>query len=153
MKKRPDPTSLIKKVNQRLNRKLPQYPAFKVGDTVRVFVKVKEGEKTRVQPYEGVVIKKKGGGASASFVVRKISGGVGVERVFPLYSPVVDRIMLVSQGQVRRAKLYYLRELQGRKGKIRSEYVYQDTIAETEPKPEDKDADVEEGDVSAAAGA
>lgn len=141
MKKRPNPTELINKVSSKLGRALPQYPDFKAGDTIRVYVKVIEGEKTRIQPFEGVVIKKTKGGVRASFIVRKISNGVGVERIFPLHSPVIDRIMLVSQGEVRRAKLYYLRALRGRKGRIKSEYVYQDTVVDTpeETTPSDTD--------------
>lgn len=132
MKKRSDPTKLLQKVNSKLVKNPPQYPDFKSGDTIRVYVKVKEGEKTRVQPFEGVVIRKRRAGTKSTFTVRKISSGVGVERVFPFFSPVIDRILLVSQGKVRRAKLYYLRGLRGRAGRIKSEYVYQDTVANTE---------------------
>jgi large subunit ribosomal protein L19 len=129
MKKRLDPRATIQKVVNKLIKKTPQYPTFKVGDTVRVYVKVKEGDKTRSQPFEGVVIARKNNQERSSFTVRKISSGVGVERIFPYHSPVIDRIMLVSKGEVRRSKLYYLRELTGRKGRIRSEYVYEDTVA------------------------
>lgn len=90
-------------------------PSFEIGDTVRVHVKVVEGEKERIQIFEGVVISRKGGRNSETFAVRKVSYGVGVERIFPLHSPVVTRIDVVRQGKVRRAKLYYLR---GRKGKM-----------------------------------
>ena len=94
-------------------------PDFKAGDTVRVGFKVTEGSRTRVQNYEGVVIGRKGGATiSASFTVRKISFGEGVERVFPLYAPTVDRIELVRRGKVRRAKLYYLRDRRGRSARI-----------------------------------
>ncbi len=89
-------------------------PAFSPGDSVRVHVKVREGEKERIQMFAGVVIARRGGGARETFTVRKISGGIGVERVFPLHSPIIDRIELERKGAVRRAKLYYLR---GRKGK------------------------------------
>ncbi len=130
MKKRPDPSKLLKKVAERVTKKAKQFPDFSPGDTIRVFVKVKEGEKTRVQPYEGVVIKMRAGGERSSFTVRKISSGIGVERVFPFHSPVIDRIMLVSKGEVRRAKLFYLRGLRGRKGRIKGEYVYEDTVSQ-----------------------
>jgi len=96
-------------------------PDFKVGDTVRVHVKIVEGEKERIQPFEGVVIRKKKGGIRASFTVRKISYGIGVERVFPTHSPRVDRIDVISRGKVRRAKLFYLRGLKGKAARIRSE--------------------------------
>ena len=93
-------------------------PEFSPGDTVRVNVKIKEGERERVQAYEGVVIARSGGGLSANFTVRKISFGEGVERVFPLYSPNLDSIQLVRKGKVRRAKLYYLRERRGKSARI-----------------------------------
>jgi large subunit ribosomal protein L19 len=89
-------------------------PAFAPGDAVRVHVKVREGEKERIQIFAGVVIARRGGGSRETFTVRKVSSGIGVERVFPLHSPVVDRIEVERKGSVRRAKLYYLR---GRKGK------------------------------------
>ena len=90
-----------------------EIPDFKAGDTVRVGYKVTEGTRTRVQMYEGVVISRKGGGIGASFTVRKISFGEGVERVFPLYSTNIDSIAVVRRGRVRRAKLYYLRDRRG----------------------------------------
>ncbi len=93
-------------------------PAFGPGDTVIVNVKVKEGERTRVQAYEGVCIGRSGGGLNESFTVRKISYGEGVERVFPLYSPMIDSIKLVRKGKVRRAKLYYLRGRRGKSARI-----------------------------------
>ena len=93
-------------------------PDFAPGDTVQVNVKVREGERTRVQAYEGVVIAKSGGGVNENFTVRKISYGEGVERVFPLYSPVIDSVKVLRRGKVRRAKLYYLRELRGKKARI-----------------------------------
>ena len=96
-------------------------PDFRVGDTVRVHVKIVEGEKERIQPFEGVIIRKKGGGIRSSFTVRKISYGIGVERVFPTHSPRVDRIDVISRGKVRRAKLFYLRGLKGKAARIRSE--------------------------------
>jgi large subunit ribosomal protein L19 len=96
-------------------------PDFRVGDTIRVHVKIVEGEKERIQPFEGVVIRKKRGGIRSSFTVRKISYGIGVERVFPTHSPRVDRIDVISRGKVRRAKLFYLRGLKGKAARIRSE--------------------------------
>jgi large subunit ribosomal protein L19 len=89
-------------------------PEFSPGDAVRVHVKVREGEKERIQVFAGVVIARRGGGSRETFAVRKVSSGIGVERVFPLHSPVIDRIEVEKKGSVRRAKLYYLR---GRKGK------------------------------------
>ena len=94
-------------------------PDFEPGDTVLVNVKVTEGDRTRVQAYEGVCIARSGGGLHESFTVRKISYGEGVERVFPLYSPVVDSIKVVRRGKVRRAKLYYLRDRSGKSARIR----------------------------------
>jgi large subunit ribosomal protein L19 len=93
-------------------------PVFKAGDTIRVHVKVKEGDKERLQVFQGVVIARKHGGIRETITVRKISNGVGVERVFPLHSPIVDRVELVSVGKIRRAKLYYLRALKGKKARI-----------------------------------
>jgi large subunit ribosomal protein L19 len=93
-------------------------PAFSPGDTLRVHVKIKEGERERVQVYEGVCIARAGGSINENFTVRKISFGEGVERVFPLVSPNVDKIEVVRRGRVRRAKLYYLRDLRGRKARI-----------------------------------
>ncbi|MDQ0468170.1 50S ribosomal protein L19 [Labrys wisconsinensis] len=93
-------------------------PEFQPGDTVIVNVKVKEGERTRVQAYEGVCIARDGGGLQESFTVRKISYGEGVERVFPLYSPMIDSIKVVRRGKVRRAKLYYLRDRRGKSARI-----------------------------------
>lgn len=93
-------------------------PDFDAGDTLRVNVKIKEGDRERVQAYEGLCIAKSGGGLNASFTVRKISFGEGVERVFPLYSPSVDSIQVVRRGKVRRAKLYYLRDRRGKSARI-----------------------------------
>ena len=94
-------------------------PDFKSGDTVNVHVKISEGEKERIQVFQGVVIKKTGGFSSARFTVRKISSGVGVERIFPLYSPSIDKIEIITQGKVRRSKLYYLRNLRGKAARIK----------------------------------
>ena len=95
-----------------------ELPEFSPGDTVRVNVKVTEGSRTRVQAYEGVCIARKGGGVNESFTVRKISYGEGVERVFPIYSPMIDSLEVVRRGKVRRAKLYYLRDLRGKAARI-----------------------------------
>jgi large subunit ribosomal protein L19 len=95
------------------------HPSFRAGDTVRVSVRVREGEKERLQAFEGVVIARKGGGVNETFTVRKISSGVGVERIFPLHSPSIESITLVRQGRVRRAKLYYLRNLRGKAARIK----------------------------------
>ncbi|MEL1134067.1 50S ribosomal protein L19 [Desulfitobacterium sp. THU1] len=94
-------------------------PAFRPGDTVRVHVKVVEGTRERIQAFEGVVIKTKGGGLRRTFTVRRVTYGVGVERTFPLHSPRIDHIEVVRRGVVRRAKLYYLRELSGKAARIR----------------------------------
>jgi large subunit ribosomal protein L19 len=97
-------------------------PDFGPGDTVRVHVKVREGEKERIQVFEGMVIGRRGGGVRESFTVRKVSYSVGVERVFPLHSPSIARIEIVRHGRVRRAKLYYLRNLRGKAARIEEEY-------------------------------
>ncbi len=94
-------------------------PPFRAGDTVRVSVRVKEGEKERLQAFEGVVIARRGSGVSATFTVRKISNGIGVERIFPLHSPMLGDITVVRRGLVRRAKLYYLRNVTGKAARIR----------------------------------
>ena len=93
-------------------------PEFRAGDTVRVHVRVVEGEKERIQVFQGVVIGRRGGGTRETFTVRKISGGIGVERIFPVHSPILDKIEVVRQGKVRRAKLYYLRGLRGKAARI-----------------------------------
>jgi large subunit ribosomal protein L19 len=94
-------------------------PEFRAGDTVKVNVKVVEGNRSRVQAFQGVVISRHGGGVGETFAVRKVSFGVGVERKFPLHAPTIESIEVVTRGDVRRAKLYYLRELRGKKAKIR----------------------------------
>jgi large subunit ribosomal protein L19 len=104
----------IEKENMRLD-----LPEFAAGDTVKVHVKIKEGEKERIQIFQGVVISKRRGTTNATFTVRKVSYGVGVERIFPLHSPVVDKVEVVTRGRVRRAKIYYLRKLRGRAARIR----------------------------------
>ena len=94
-------------------------PAFRAGDTIKVHVKVVEGTRSRIQVFQGVVIRRSGGGVRETFTVRKISFGVGVERTFPVHSPIIDRIEVVTRGDVRRAKLYYLRHLRGKAAKIK----------------------------------
>lgn len=94
-------------------------PEFRPGDTVRVHVKVVEGTRERIQMYEGIVIKRRGGGVSSTFTVRKISYGVGVERTFPVHTPKIARLEVLRRGKVRRAKLYYLRELRGKAARIK----------------------------------
>ena len=113
--------NLLKQLEQEQIAKLTankEIPDFGPGDTVIVNVKVVEGERSRLQAYEGVCIARSGGGINESFTVRKISYGEGVERVFPLYSPLVDSIKVVRRGKVRRAKLYYLRGRRGKKARI-----------------------------------
>ncbi len=94
-------------------------PAFRTGDTLKVFVRIVEGQKHRIQAFEGVVIRKKRGDCRSSFTVRKVSYGIGVERTFPLNSPAIDRIEVVSRGLVRRSRLYYLRDLAGKKARLK----------------------------------
>jgi len=94
-------------------------PGFKPGDTVKVHVKIIEGQKERIQVFQGSVIRKRAGQNRATFTVRKISSGIGVERTFPLHSPIIDKIEIVMQGRVRRSRLYYLRELTGKKARIK----------------------------------
>ena len=95
------------------------FPNFTAGDTVKVYVKIKEGEKQRIQVFQGVVISKRGGGTKATFTVRKVSYGIGVERIFPLHSPIIDKMEVVTFGRVRRSKIYYLRKLRGKAARIR----------------------------------
>ena len=94
-------------------------PNFRPGDTVKVHVKVVEGNRSRIQVFQGVVIRRQGGGVRETFTVRKVSFGVGVERTFPVHTPIVEKIEIVTRGDVRRAKLYYLRDLRGKKAKIK----------------------------------
>ena len=94
-------------------------PDFRAGDTVKVHVRVVEGNRSRIQVFQGVVIRRQGGGVRETFTVRKVSFGVGVERTFPVHTPIIDKIEVVTRGDVRRAKLYYLRELRGKAAKIK----------------------------------
>ena len=109
-----DKLSTIDELSMRID-----VPDFRPGDTVNVHVKVVEGNRSRVQVFKGVVIRRQGGGLQETFTVRKVSFGVGVERTFPLHTPIVERIEVVTRGDVRRAKLYYLRELRGKAAKIK----------------------------------
>jgi large subunit ribosomal protein L19 len=94
-------------------------PDFRPGDTVRVHARIREGEKERIQVFEGVVIRRRKGGTGATFTVRKVSYGIGVEKVFPLHSPLIDKVEVVTRGRVRRARLYYLRNLRGKAARIK----------------------------------
>jgi len=98
-------------------------PDFTAGDTVKVHVKIREGEKERIQAFQGVVISKRKGTTNATFTVRKVSYGIGVERIFPLHSPIIDKIEVVSRGRVRRSKIYYLRKLRGKAARIKERRV------------------------------
>src|SRR5262245_125947 len=115
-----DVVPTIKDIEKRYARK-QALDAFRVGDTVRVHTIIKEGDKERVQVYEGVVIARKRGGTRASFTVRKISYGVGVERTFPLHTPRIEKVEVLSHGHVRQGRLYYLRQLSGKAARIRGE--------------------------------
>jgi large subunit ribosomal protein L19 len=116
------------------------HPEFNTGDTVRVHVRIKEGDKERVQVFQGDVISRRGGGTGASFTVRKVSGGIGVERVFPLASPNVAKIEHIRSGVVRRKKLYYLRELTGKSARIRERIVVSSKKGKTQTKAQAKAA-------------
>lgn len=120
--------SLIQAVEEGFRREMTD---FNIGDTVRVSVKVIEGDKERIQPFDGVVIARRGGGTRETFTVRKISFGVGVERIFPLCSPSIDKIDVLKRGKVRRAKLYYLRGKKGKAAKIKEKE--RERIAEARP--------------------
>ena len=94
-------------------------PKFNAGDTVKVHVKIKEGEKERIQAFQGVVVSQRKGSSKATFTVRKVSYGIGVERIFPMHSPIIDKIEILNRGRVRRAKIYYLRKLRGKAARIK----------------------------------
>ena len=113
---------LVKFVEEQLSEKRT-LPSFKAGDTVSVHYKIREGNKERIQVYQGVVIQRNSAGATETFTVRKVSNGIGVERIFPINSPNIDKIEVNSHGKVRRAKLYYLRELTGKAARIKSKRV------------------------------
>lgn len=109
--------NLIKYVEEKMLTKKAM-PEFKAGDTITVNYKIKEGDKERIQQYQGIVIQRRGSGTSASFTVRKVSNGVGVERVFPIYSPFIESIEVNKEGVVRRARIYYIRNAKGKKARI-----------------------------------
>ncbi|MDO5332059.1 MAG: 50S ribosomal protein L19 [Bacillota bacterium] len=110
---------LIKSITQEYEKS--NIPEFSVGDTVKVYVKVKEGNKERIQLFEGYVLKRQNGGISETFTVRKLSSGIGVEKTFPLHSPSIDKIEVTKKGDIRRAKLNYMRQRTGKAAKIKSE--------------------------------
>jgi large subunit ribosomal protein L19 len=116
-------------------------PHFGSGDTIRVHVKIKEGDKERVQVFQGTVTSRRGGGTGATFTVRKVSSGIGVERVFPLHSPNIARIERIRAGQVRRKKLYYLRELTGKSARIKEQILDTSNNKKTEKKAAAKPAE------------
>ncbi|TNF55894.1 MAG: 50S ribosomal protein L19 [Nitrospiraceae bacterium] len=118
----------IKVIEGGYTRKIP---SFRVGDSVRVSTRVKEGDKERLQAFEGIVIARRGSGTRETFTVRKVSYGIGVERVFPLHSPLIDKIKLVKQRDVKRAKLYYLRERKGKAAKIKERSFVKAKASET----------------------
>jgi len=111
-------------------------PSFEPGDTVKVSVKVREGEKERLQAFQGVVIRVRHGGQSANFTVRRVTHGIGVERTFPLHSPMIERVEVVRHGKVRRAKLYYLRGLSGKAARIKEKRVARELSREKAQEPE-----------------
>ena len=113
-----NPIEILEKEQIRLD-----LPPFRVGDTVRVYSRIREGDKERVQVFKGVVIRRRKGNTGATFTVRKVSYGVGVEKIFPLHSPTLDKIEVVSKGRVRRARLYYLRKLSGRAARLKEKRV------------------------------
>jgi large subunit ribosomal protein L19 len=119
-------------------------PPFRPGDTVKVHVRVVEGNRERVQVFQGVVIRRQGGGLRETFTVRKISFGVGVERTFPVHSPSIARLEIVSRGAVRRAKLYYLRDLRGKKARIKERRIDEDKLAAMSSSSSDPDPDLED---------
>jgi len=109
-----DPIEMLEREQMRVD-----IPPFKAGDTVKVYSRIKEGDKERIRVFEGVVIRKRKGTTGATFTVRKISYGVGVEKIFPLHSPTIDKIEVISKGKVRRARLYYLRKLRGKAARLK----------------------------------
>jgi len=109
-----NPVEMVEKEHMRMD-----LPSFRPGDTVKVYYRITEGEKERVQVFQGVVIRKRKGGTNATFTVRKVSYGIGVERIFPLHSPNIEKIEVVSRGRVRRSRLYYLRDRKGKTARIK----------------------------------
>ena len=113
-------SSTVRQIDALQRAQARELPPYRVGDTVSVHYRIREGDKERVQVFKGVVIRKKNGGAGASFTVRKVSYGVGVERIFPQHSPRIEKLEIAARGHVRRAKLYYLRDLRGKAARIRA---------------------------------
>jgi len=111
-------TEIMNFVEEQLSKKI-EYPAFKAGDTITVHYKIKEGNKERIQQYQGVVIQRSGEGTKETFTVRKMSGNIGVERIFPITSPFIDKIEVNKKGMVRKARIFYLRDLTGKKARIK----------------------------------
>lgn len=109
-----NPIEMLEKEQMRVD-----LPPFRAGDTVKVFSRIREGDKERIQVFEGVVIRKRKGNTGATFTVRKVSYGVGVEKIFPFHSPTIDKIEVISKGKVRRARLYYLRKLRGKAARLK----------------------------------
>ena len=141
------PVTLIQQIEQRFRRADP-LPVFRPGDTVKVWVKIREGQKTRLQAFEGVCIRRSSGGNRASFTVRKISYGVGVERIFADDSPNIDKIEVLSRGKVRQARLYYLRGLSGKAARIKERTF--DRSRDTEKKPRRRRRGKKKADAAAA---
>ena len=123
---------LIKVAQQAFAGEQKEFPAFKAGDTITVTYKIKEGDKERLQNFKGVCIQRRGEGATQTFTVRKISNGVGVERIFPLFSPFIDKISVDKVGKVRRARIFYLRDLTGKKARIKEKSFSRGAEAKTE---------------------
>ena len=134
-----DVVKTIAEIEKRQLRKT-NLPEFRVGDTVRVSVLIKEGDKERAQAFEGVVIKKTRGGARASFTVRKVSYGVGVERIFPLHTPRIEGVEVVARGRVRRSRLFYLRDLAGKAARIKEKSGISAAIVAPAAPPTDQNA-------------
>ena len=130
----------MRQIHQIGQPELREHPEFRPGDTVRVHVRIKEGDKERVQVFEGVVLQRRRGGASASFTVRKVSYGVGVERIFPYQSPTIAKIEVKARGRVRRARLTYLRDLSGKAARIRERETFAEAAAGEAKEETPKDA-------------
>ena len=108
-------SEVIKFVEDQLKKDISDYPEFSVGDTITVYYRIVEGEKVRIQPFRGIVLERRGSGATETFTVRKVTSNVGIERVFPLHSPHIDHIVIHKRGKVRRSRIFYIRHLKGRK--------------------------------------
>ncbi len=113
--------NMVSSVEEAFRKEVPQ---FNIGDTLRIHVRVVEGDKERIQPFEGVVIGRKGSGIKETFMLRKVSHGIGVERIFPVHSPVIEKLEVIRQGDVRRAKLYYLRDKKGKAAKVKEKELF-----------------------------